>query len=137
MKNFTVAGRRAASSVNNPVAVEFQIEKGAVRVANPPSTGQLIMFFRDMSEGGTDAVDGIFGLLRVALSESDYNGVQQDLRDGKYDIEMLIEVVQWLVEQWSGRPTQPSSESSPSRKRTGRPSTAKPRSVGRTSPRSL
>ena len=51
-------------------------------------------------------------------------------RTTDYGMEDLLDVFDALMEQWSSRPTQSSSDSSPSRQGTGRPSTANSRRAG-------
>ena len=129
MKQFTTAARRGTAAVSNnaDVTFEFEVRDGEFveMTAHPPTTGQLALFMGHQLETGTGAVRAMFSLLDAVLDERDYGIIENQLQDG-LDVAVVIEVVQYLIEEWSGRPTGPSPASSPSRRTTGRRSTVKP-----------
>lgn len=124
MRQFKSAAT-AAMTVDNPVDVEFEVD-GRVLTASPPSSGQLALFMAAYSGGSPpDIAKGVLELFESILDEGDYEWVVEGLRAGTLAMEVLMEVVEYLGEEWSARPTSSASVSSPSRVSTGRASTAK------------
>ena len=128
MKQFTTAARRGAAAVRNPVDVtfEFEIRDGEFveMTAHPPTTGQLALFMAHQIDTGTGAIRAMFSLLDAVLTPEDYRIVENQLHDGM-DVAVVTEVISFLIEEWSARPTLSPSDSAPSRSTTGRRSTAK------------
>lgn len=128
MKQFGTAARRGAGAVNNPVDIhfEFEVREGEFveMVARPPTTGQLALFFAHQYDKGTGGVRSLFDFLSAVLSDAHYAVIEDQLHDG-LDVAVVIEVVQYLVEEWSSRPTKSPRASSASPATTGKRSTAK------------
>lgn len=113
--------------------------KANTLTAQPPTAEQLaITLAHGASEFAThaDEMASALGLFRDILNQRDYTILVRRLRDPKdeVDLEMVSEILEWLVEQWQDFPTQQQSASSQSEKRTGKRSTG--RSPGRGSTRS-
>lgn len=129
MKQFRTAARRGEGAVNNPVDLtfEFEVSEGefVVLTAKPPTTGQLALFFAHQYDSGTGSVRALFDFIAAVLSDKDYKIIEDQLQDG-LDVAVVIEIVQYLTEEWSARPTKPARASSASRRNTGPRSTAKP-----------
>jgi hypothetical protein len=129
MKQFTTAARRGAGAVNNPVPItfEFEIREGEFveMTAQPPTTGQLALFFAHQYDTGTGSVRALFDFIDSVLDDRDYKIIEDQLHDG-LDVAVMIEMVQYLTEQWSARPTKRAPTSSASRQSTGKRSTVKP-----------
>lgn len=129
MKQFQTAARRGAGAVNNPVDItfEFEVREGEFveMTAQPPTTGQLALFFAHQYDSGTGGVRALFDFLSAVLPDRSYQIIEDQLHDG-LDVAVVIEIVQYLTEQWSARPTPPPRASSGSRRSTGARSTAKP-----------
>ena len=66
----------------------------------------------------------MFDFVAAVLDDRDYRIIEDQLHDG-LDVAVIIEIVQYLTEQWSARPTKAAPDSSASRRNTGRRSTAK------------
>jgi hypothetical protein len=128
MKQFKTASRRGEGAVNNPVDLtfEFEVREGEFveLTAKPPTTGQLALFFAHQYDGGTSSVRALFDFVASVLSDADYKVIENQLQDG-LDIAVVIEIVQYLTEEWSTRPTKPARASSASRRSTGPRSTGK------------
>jgi len=128
MKQFSTAARRGVSAVNNPVDIEFQFEATegnyVTMTAHPPTTGQMALFFAHQLDAGTGSIRAMFDLLSDVLEPADYRIIERQLRTG-VDVAVIIEIVRYLVEEWSARPTMSPPDSSTSPRRTGRSSTAK------------
>lgn len=132
MKQFQTAARRGQTAVANPVDVSFEWEatEGTYveMVAHPPTTGQMALFLSHQLDTGTGGVRAMFDLLSTVLEPGQYRIIENQLRDG-LDVDVVIEVVRYLIAEWSARPTQPPSGSSPSRRSTGVRSTVRQRPV--------
>ena len=123
MKNFDTAARRGKTAVNNPIDIEFQID-GESLTAHPPSSGQLALFMSGSSDGGMKTVRSMFDFMAAILDEADYAVLEGKLHDG-IDLDVVTDIIRYVVEEWSARPTKPSSGSTKSRTATGSTSTVK------------
>ena len=124
MKNFDTAARRGASAVDNAVEVAFQID-GEELIAYPPTSGQMVLLLTAV-DGGIGSIQAMFDFLGAVLDDDGVELIKDKLQEGM-DLAIVTEIVQYLIEEWSGRPTESSSDSPASRKSTGQRSTAKPR----------
>jgi hypothetical protein len=128
MKQFRTAARRGQAAVPNAVDIqfEFEVDEDDFRVltAHPPTSGQVALFLSARLEGGVRTVQALFDLLAATLDQRDYDLIEAQLHDG-LDIQVIAEIVEYLIEEWGARPTKPRSASSSSRKTTGARSTAK------------
>jgi len=128
MQQFKTASRRGEGAVKNPVDITFEFEvredEFVEMTARPPTTGQLALFFAHQYDTGTGGVRAMFDFLSAVLDDRSYAIVEDQLHDG-LDVAVVIEMVQYLTEQWSSRPTKPAAASAGSRRSTGARSTAK------------
>ena len=85
--------------------------------------------------GGISSVTSLFEFFSDVLGEDDWKKVEDKLRDGM-DVELLANISNYLIGEWSGRPTNRSSASTPTRNGTGPKSTAKRPAAVRTTSRS-
>lgn len=123
MKQFKSAAAES-KAVRNAVPIEFAFDHLEM-VANPPTTGQLVLLMTTDTEGSPGVLlRSVMEFFQGILDEDDYNALRDHIKSGG-DINVLAEIMEWLVEQWSTRPTKPSSASSRSRTSTGRASTRK------------
>jgi hypothetical protein len=125
MKQFGTAARRGMAAVNNAVDVTFQWERTegmyVDMTAHPPTSGQIALFLRDQGSG-SQGVRSMFELLASVLDDKDYDLIEDQLRDG-LDVGVIVELVQYLTEEWSARPTSSPSDSPTSPTSTGSQST--------------
>jgi hypothetical protein len=128
MKQFLTAAKRGAAAVSNPVDLTFEWEvtegEFVEMTAHPPTTGQLALFMADQGKAGAAGVRALFEFLSTVLPDEHYDIIEGQLREG-LDVAVVIEVIRYLTEEWSARPTKPSSVSSSSRNNTGRRSTVR------------
>jgi hypothetical protein len=122
MRQFQTAAHRAAS-VENPVPVEFELN-GTTLVANPPSSGQLTVFLAGQAGDPSESAKAMLELLWAVLGEDNYRWLEMEMKAGTVDVETVQEIIEYLGEVWSARPTVTASALSPSRTSTGKPSTA-------------
>lgn len=126
MRHFDTAARAAKPAVSNPIAIEFEMDDD-ILTAYPPTAGQLALFLTGNKQGGVGAIQAMFEFLDTCLSDEDAKVIRDRLVEGM-EVEVVVELIAWLIEEWSARPTKSSSASSSSRKTTGQGSTAKARS---------
>lgn len=111
----------------------FQVDDDEF-VANPPSQEQVLFLVAAQAstvDMATRAAAVIDFLAAILAEEDQFTRFRSRLLDPKdtLDFAKVEEIVEWLVEEWSGeRPTKPSSGSASSRGSTGKSSTAKRRS---------
>jgi hypothetical protein len=132
MREFSTAANRGKAGVPNAVPIEFKLDDD-VLTARAPTTGQVALYITNGRGGGFRSVESLFQFLSDVLSDADWAKIENKLRDGM-DVELLAEVSNYLVSEWSGRPTRLASVSSPTPNGTGRASTGKrPAKVSTTS----
>jgi len=137
MKQFQTAARRGTAGVINsvPITFEYEVNPGEFveMVATPPTSGQLALFLADQTGGG-ETVRALFKFLDTVLRDDDYTIIERQLRDG-LDVDVIVEMIQYLTEEWGARPTKRSSASSGSPSRNGPKSTVKRRAAASTTSR--
>lgn len=128
MKQFRTAARRGQAAVPNAVDIAFEFEirddEFVAMVAHPPTSGQIALFLSQQTEGGMRTVTALFDFLAAVLDQEHYDIIEAQLHEG-LDVQVTIEIVEYLISEWSARPTKPRSASSPSRRTTGQRSTGK------------
>lgn len=134
MREFSTAATRGKVGVVNAVDIEFRLDD-KVLTAHPPTTGQVALYVQRGSVGGIRSVTSLFEFFSDILDDADWHVIENELRDGM-DVEVLGQISNHLIGEWSGRPTPLSSGSAPTRNGTGRRSTAKLPAGGRTTSRS-
>lgn len=75
----------------------------------------LLEFVRDAGgEDGADSAKALYNFLQSAMPEEEYNKLQGVLHDPNViiDITLIGEIVSWLVEEYSERPTMQPEDSS-------------------------
>ena len=121
MREFEVAAGKAAFT--NSSDIEFKLGD-AVLTARAPTTGQLSLFFRRGNKGGLRSVESLIEFFSDVLDDRDWKTVEGLLRTGM-ELDVLAEISTFLIGEWSGRPTKPSSASTRSPNGTGLKSTVK------------
>jgi hypothetical protein len=127
VKEFTTAVDQANEDQQPDVApTTFTIDGNAIE-AYRPGDGQLAILIAMTTRHSSDE-EHIAGLINffVSLLDSDgRNYVVQRLLDrrDKFGIVQVQAICNWLIGEWSGRPTRPSTGSTGSRSSGGRKST--------------
>jgi len=135
LREFSTAATRGKAGVPNAIDIEFKLDDD-VLTAHAPTSGQVVLFIQHGRSGGVASIEGLFAFFSDVLDDKDWKKVEEKLRDGM-DVELLSEISNYLIGEWSGRPTRLSSVSSPTPNGTGPRSTAKqPAKVARTTSRS-
>lgn len=115
-------------------AIEFEVDDDTF-TAHPPTQEQVLFIVAAQADGRDMAsrAAAIIDFLDAIIADDDERHLfRKRLMDPKdsLDFGKVEEIIEWLVEQWSGdRPTKPSSDSRSSRGSTGKSSTGKQRST--------
>jgi hypothetical protein len=130
MKEFTVAAKaQADEDAEVEAPIEFKIGEEVFR-AYRPTAGQIAVMTSRMDDLSTDMekLAAIIDFFVGCLDKESNRILSRKLmdRDDPFEMEDVNDILSWLMEQWSGRPTQPSSASARSPRTNGRKSTAKP-----------
>ena len=105
-----------------------------------PGSGSLAYLAMSIAGAGNDLVQmgQVINFIMSIFGDDDARYVRGLLldRDSGFDAEDIMELAIWIVEEWSDRPTKPSTGSSPSRRTTGARTTGATRKVTSTPSRS-
>jgi hypothetical protein len=128
MREFEVATGRAV--FNNSADITFKLGDDEM-TAKCPTTGQLSLFFRGGQKGGLRSIEALLEFFSDVLTDDrDWRKIETRLRDGM-DVDVLSQISNYLIGEWSGRPISPPSVSSPTPNGTGPKSTVKRSVKGR------
>jgi hypothetical protein len=136
VREFKTAGRRSKPAFEDAEPIEFKVDDD-VFVAYPPSAGQMALMLaaqadsRDAAESVAGIIDFFDGMLEEDARETFRRRLMD--RDDPFDFDMVNDIMEGLIEEWSARPTKSPSVSATSRGSGGPRSTAKRPSRARTS----
>jgi len=129
MKEFTTAAKAAA---DDPEAVEaeaitFMIDGREIEM-QPPTEGQIALLLAgssDMSSTPEMVASGINFFMSLIVRQDDIRYFKRRLldRDDEFGADEVSEIIKWLVEEWTARPTKSPSDFTPSQRNGGRKST--------------
>lgn len=126
MKDFQIA---AQETVAHDTPTEFSID-GTVMHAFKPSGGLLAVTMAEFADGNSEPnqMKAMLDFMAEVLDEDGYDYMIGRLRanDDPFDVEHIEQILTWLMEAWTARPTPPSSGS------TSSPGNGGPRSRPRT-----
>lgn len=110
MKEFNTAVKEVAAG-DIDEGIEFKIDDRTL-VAYKPSDGQLAMLMASLGRGSseTDSIAGVINFFVKVLSREGAQYIESrllDREDTGFELAQVEEIMEWLVEEWSGRPTQP------------------------------
>jgi len=110
MKEFRTGARE--SVLDNPVPIQFMIE-GTEFEAVPPTSGQLTLLMASQAnEDPVEIAKAMLEFVLAILGPEQYRVFEDGLKSGDIEMELTMEIVEWLTEQWSQRPTTSASASS-------------------------
>ena len=136
MKEFTTALRDAEQGTEEPV--EFKLDDQVVK-AYRPTDGQIAILMASIGRHTTEStkIAGVIDFFVATLDDESYNYVVNRLlsRDDPLELEQVQEVIEWMIEEWSGRPIKKPSASTRSQQNGGQKS--KPRTTKSTSSASV
>jgi len=115
IKEFTTAAKTAAGQIEDPI--EFSLDDQTLR-AYRPTEGQMALLMMALGRHTSEAtkVAGAIDFFVSIMDQPSYTYLADRLqsRDNPIALEEIIPVMEWIVEEWSGRPTPSSSGSTPS-----------------------
>jgi hypothetical protein len=132
IKSFTTAVDSVPESAfEDAEPLEFDLD-GETFTAYPPTGGQLALVMASVGKH-SQAVERVVAIIDFFDSLLDDEGqarIRERLmdRDDSFDLENVEAILDYLVKEWSARPTKRPSDYQQSRSRTTKSSTAKPRS---------
>jgi hypothetical protein len=127
MKEFTTAVQHAEQEdAGTKYDLEFGID-GVMCRARRPKDGQLAVLMATTGRHSSmnERIAGIINFFIAVLDEPSHTYVVGRLLDSEdeFGLEQVEQVMSWMVEEWSGRPTEAPSVSTQSPPSTGRSST--------------
>jgi hypothetical protein len=137
MKSFSTAAKAASHDKEAPIQPPITFEHdGRTVTASAPTGPQFALFLSAFGETAPET-NRIFDSLnffaeRFNRDDSSYFKRRINDPDDPFDMEALSEILTWLIEEWSGRPTTSPSDSSSLPTATGNDSTAGPQDAALT-----
>lgn len=135
MKEFVTAAKAAGRDVQDDVTVKVDDREVTFRA---PSQEQMAILIASVSATGND-IQGIAEIINVffdLVENTDEDSPQSRWmrhrlfdRDDEFGVDELTDILLYLIEEWTGRPTKQPSDYLPSRKSGGRKSTATQRAT--------
>ena len=127
MREFTTAVNEAAEvDEDNDGALPFNLD-GVMCKAYKPKDGQLavLMATTGRHSSQNEQVAGIINFFCAVLDDDSQSYVISRLLDrkDKFGIDNVQDIMEWMIEEWSARPTRSHSASTPSPPSTGPSST--------------
>jgi len=119
MREFEIAQGRAAMVHSDDIVYKLGDRE---LTAHCPTLGQLSLFLSGGSRGGLRMISTLLEFFSDISSNQDWRYIEGLLRDG-LDVDILSSISSFLIGEWTGRPTLPSSASGPTPNGTGPPST--------------
>jgi hypothetical protein len=128
MREFKSAAESQTLEELGTEPISFKIDEDEF-TAYPPTPAQFALFMASQGSNTepTDQIAGVIDFFNGLLPDDQRMLFRRRLldRDDPLGLEMIMDVVAWLSEEWSARPTESPSDSTPQRQRTGTRSTAK------------
>lgn len=127
MREFKLAAQTASSEMlANPSPAKFAIDGTEVQI-DAPSSGQLAYLIAMQADSvqPPEQMASVFDFLRGLMDPEDYEWLVGLLKTGKMSMETLMEIIEYLVEEWTTVPTTPAPVSSSRPRSSGTRSTAK------------
>ena len=131
MKSFSTAAKAAAHETDPPVGppITFDID-GRQVTALAPTAAQMAVFmsaFAETTEIAVTITDSI-NFFHDRFQRADATYFKKRLLDptDPFEFDQVTDILLWLVEEWSGRPTSSPSDSAPSQSNGGPTSTGTP-----------
>ena len=124
VKEFITAAKEA--SEEDESILEFTVDGVECR-AYPPKDGQLAVLMATTASHSSEneQIAGIINFFVAVLDDDTHTFLVSKLLDRKdpFGIEQVQDIMSWMVEEWTARPTKSPSGSTPSRSSGGRKST--------------
>jgi hypothetical protein len=139
LKQFGDASRKGKDTGDDDNVITVKILEREVELHSPGS-GSLAYLAMSVAGAGNDLIQvgQVINFIMSIFDEDDARYVRGLLldRDSGFDAEDIMDLAIYIVEEWSDRPTKPSTGSSQSRQATGARTTGATRKVTSTPSRS-
>lgn len=127
MKEFQTALKAVEDEeTDDDLAMAFTVD-GEELVCFPPSDGQLAILIASVGRHSSQhqQIAGIINFFVEVMDERSHGYVVGRLldREDPFGLEEVEAIMSWMIEEWTGRPTQSPSVSTRSQRRAGRKST--------------
>lgn len=126
MKEFETAVQQAAENEEDEKVYPFKVDGVECR-AYRPKDGQLAILIATNTRHSTmeEKMAGLINFFVAVLDDESHSYVVNRLLDRRdsFGIEQINSIFEWLMGEWTGRPTQSSSASTQSRSSGGQKST--------------
>ena len=131
LKSFTTAARSAEENAFEAVPITVEIDEREITFL-PPTDGQFAVALAgsgDLVDTATMASTQINFFFSLIEKKDDSNYLRRRLfdRSDDFGVEMIADIITYLMEEWSARPTKQPSDFLPSQSSAGTRSTAKRR----------
>jgi len=125
MKEFQTAVKAVTEPVED-TAMQFSID-GRELVCYPPEPAQLAVLMAAVGRHASlqTKVAGVIDFFVEVMDEESHAYIRERLLDrtDPFGLEEVEEIMSWMIEEWSGRPTESPSVSTRSQRSGGRKST--------------
>jgi hypothetical protein len=125
VKDFTTAVEKQEETEDESVLV-FSLDEFEMR-AYRPTEGQFALLMMAMGRhvAETQQASGVLDFFINVLDQPSQNYVlgRMQSRTNAIPMDAIVEILEWMIEEWGGRPTRSPSVSTPSRRNGGRKST--------------
>lgn len=137
MKEFETAARASSRELGEdsiPFKIKRVDEDGTViqvreLTAHLPDENQIILLTSGLGRGGTQSqrVATVMNFFYNVLDKADGDYIEARLwdADDEFGLAQVVSIAEWLIEEWSGDPSQEPSGSQSSQSTTGASSTPK------------
>jgi hypothetical protein len=128
MKQFTTAAKEAERAKDADAGDLYPFElDGRTIVAYKPTEEQIALLMSDVGRFSSNSskVGGSIDFFHSIFADADAAYIRQRLlnKDDAFGLPEVQDILEWLIEEWTGNPTQSQSASTPSRPSGGRKST--------------
>lgn len=133
MQEFMTAAKEVTEGDERDEMIPFILD-GVQCYADPePPDGPLAVLMATTTRHSAteEQVAGTINFLAAVVDDDTHKLLVAKLldRNDKFGIAEIQEILEWLIGEWSGRPTQSRSGSTPSRKNSGQKSTRRTREL--------
>lgn len=126
MREFTTAANEAASGDEPDKGIPFMVDGFECR-AFKPQDGQLavLMATTGRHSSNEEQIAGLINFFVAVLNDESHGYIVSKLLDrrDKFGLDEVQDIMEWLIEEWSGRPTRSPSGSTSSPESVGPKST--------------
>lgn len=126
LREFTTAAKEAATPEGDDDGMGFNVD-GVMCRCFRPGDGQLAVLMATTSSynSQSEQIAGIINFFASVLDDGSHNYIVTRLLDRKdrFGISEVQDIMEWMIEEWTGRPTNSPFVSTSSPPSTGRSST--------------